>query len=203
MAYEIEIKPNVFSTKHFSIDADHLTYDDTQMDCRDITGFAYGSMVTKVEGIRTSKQHSFRFMDSSRDELVFSFYAGQYMDEDIDEIAARMKEEMWRAFGGRIATQAIARISTGGTFDCGGIEFTSNGALLKHRPIFGKNRDVVVPWNEIDAQIFQGNLTLRAGRDSGVSEVIELATAYNSPIILHLLQMISNDSSFAKVLGGK
>lgn len=202
MAYEVELDGALLQARYFSIDNESLIFKDTQMMCADVTGFAYGATVTTVHGINAKTEFAFSFIDSVGDTISFSFVNPHDMDLRGADVYNRMVDELWAAFGNRLYTQTVNKIITGATVRLEDTEFSKRGVLLRHKSLFGKVREVLVSWYEINAQLSSGFLFLRDPREPDAYNSFRIDTVYNAHVILRLFQKIGEDHSFINVLTG-
>lgn len=203
MAYEVELDSMLLAPKLFSVDDIHLTFDDMQMECTEVTAFAYGTFVSRTEGLFKNQQYHFQFKDSASDELFFSFSNPHHIDLKAEDVYEKMCAEIWNAIGNRIYTQAIGSIISGQSFRVSDATFSRNGMTLEHHPLFGTKYSVTIPWNEIEATQGEGNLYLKSAANPKDKVALNLRTDYNALIVLRIFEGIEGDPSFVNVLSGK
>lgn len=202
MSYEVVVKPSIFHLREFSINADTLSYHDTEMDCKDITGFGYGILTTLINGVKTNSQYTINVIDSSGDEMKIQFMLTQYMDDNPDAVFARMVEESWKYFGQRILNETILDISKGGEWEIGGVTLNKSGLHYKYKPWFGKEKMISIEWPHIIFEVRDGILELKSSIDSDPSTLLNLTT-YNVHVLAAILASTQRDADMMLVLQGK
>lgn len=203
MAYEVDLDGIVFQARYFSIDEESLIFKDTQMMCADITGFSYGAAITRVNGIEVKTEYSFRFIDTAGDTISFDFANPHDMNMRGSDVNERMVAEIWAAFGNRLFNEMVSTITAGKTATVGEIGFSRGGVQLKYRPFFGKAREVLVPWDEMDVELNAGVLVLRDGREPKVVSTLGLISTYNTHLVLRIFEQIGGDPAFLPFLTGQ
>ncbi|HTF06377.1 MAG TPA: hypothetical protein VK826_20235 [Bacteroidia bacterium] len=203
MAYEAELMTGFLVKKDFSIDEESIIYDETQMMCAEITGFAYGATETRVSGIKANTEYRFEFVDSSEDRIKFTFVNALLGSPNPLDADQRITEEIWKCFGNRILQETISKISLGMAVEINKVMFSRYGITIPHRPLFGSNSDFLVPWEDMECEVEMGQVTLFTQTERKARAVFTLNMDINAHIVLELFYEIGRNSELISKLTGR
>lgn len=203
MPYEVDLKPHLLASRYFSIDENNLVYHDTEMAVADIVGFAYGSISTSVNGIKAKTEYILRVIDNAGDSINIAFYTTVLLGYDPEAVFKDMIKYCWEFFGNRILNDTINKIANGDSVTIGGLQLNQEGVLMQHRPFFGKPIDFIVAWDDLTYEIFQGILTVKSQSEKKAQSAMHLKSDYNAHILKTMIEILTDDTSFANKLSGK
>ncbi len=203
MAFQTTITTGFLKTKDFSIDEESIIFDDTQMMCSEVTGFAYGYTVTRVSGIKANTTYSFQFLDSSGDKITFNYVNALLGSPNDEDAYSRIIEEIWKCFGTRLLHEMISTISRGISVTVAGVTFSNYGITTTYKPFFGSNRDILTKWDEVTHKIDNGNLIIGSKVDKDVWAAFEFQFNINAHLISEILNKNANETTIRDIITGK
>ena len=203
MGYEIEIKEGLLSTKVFSIDEQNLTYHDTQMEIKDITGFRYGVTSHRINGVETRIEYRIGYQDNSGDEIEIAFNDGMFRINDAQEKFNAIIHFTWEYFGNRILNEFISAVANGKDVAIGKMTFNQSGVQFPHKPFFGKERIQSIAWNHIRHDVANAMLNFKSAIDSDINRSLSAAHNYNIMVLNEVFKLARTNREVLESLMGQ
>ena len=202
MSYQTEIKNSLFKTNYFSIDNESLIYGDTQMMCNEITGFSYGTTITRVNGIKSNTEFYFKFVDSSNDKIEFRFYEALLSGNTPAQQNQLITYWTWEFFGNRILNEMINTVARGGTVKVHELTMDRQGVHLTRKPWFRAPVDYTIPWRELTYGLQSGFLTVKSDKESKAKKTMALKSELNAHVLMALIDNLHKDRSLCDFMSG-
>lgn len=209
MPFEAEIRMNLNEEpKVFSINHEHLTFHDTQMEVKDIVGFCYGStpyhgtLSSDWMGVSATGAHFYRFIDSSNDIIDFNM---MYWPGNIDysrTVATQIEYWIWEYVGNRLLNDMIRYVHAGYNITIGAILLNRDGVHFTDTRYSGRSNNYSLDWNDVVGYQENGWLLIRSKRDAGISFPIDLRATINALVLHRILQYIEINLELREILNG-
>lgn len=203
MAFEIIIKPNIFTEKVFVADENSITYHDLKMECADITGFRYGITSQRLNGIETRVEYKMEYIDSSADEISILFSDGMFQINEAKQKFDALVKITWDYVGNRLLNAFLADITNGKEIVMGKMTFNRDGVHFLHKPFFGKERQLTIAWNHIRHDVTQGTLNFKSAIDSDINRSLSVSHNYNMMILHNVFNLARTNREVLESLMGK
>lgn len=203
MSYSADLMTGFLTRKNFSIDEESIIYDDTQMMCNEVTGFAYGSVETYTGIIKANTEYFYHFVDSSGDEIKFSYVNTALVSPNPSEAPERIAEKIWKCFGNRLVEDMIVKLGKGTIVTADDIHLSKYGITIPHKPFFGAATEFLVPWEVLETKTEDGLLTLRSGEESKAKITLVFHRSLHAHLLKELFNRISNEPEALSRIKGK
>jgi hypothetical protein len=203
MSFEIEIKPNAFTSKIFSIDDRHVTYHDLQMELQDVTGLRYGATSKRVNGFEVGISYEIGFLDSAEDTIDITFADGLFNVNEAEHMFNSILNAVWLSVGNCILQEYVSKIARGETALIGGFTCTTEGVQISRKPLFGKEKIHTVKWNHIRHSIDEGFLNFKSAIDSDVYASVAITSRWHAVLLCELFQQARTSRATLDYLTGK
>jgi hypothetical protein len=209
MSYTAEI----YSTpgtepKVFSIDREHLSFHDTQMEVKDIVAFCYGStpyygsLSTEWAGTQVTGGRFYRFVDTSNDVIDFGIMYWPGNNDYTNSIAAQIEYWIWEYFGIRLINDMIRNIHAGYNIQIGELVVNRNGIQFTDRRYSQRTYDYALDWEDVVGWPENEWLLIRSKRDAGISFPVDLRSTLNALVLQRILQYIETNLELRDILRG-
>src|SRR5215216_6754372 len=99
MAFEIEVRKNLFSTGIFYIDENVLRYDNKEIPIRSIAGLGYMSTQTSINGIKANKQFQVKIWQHGESNPFSFSFMGAMAGGAANDKYYSITDQLWIYFG--------------------------------------------------------------------------------------------------------
>lgn len=197
-----QIKTSIATTRGFDINEDLLVYDDKQMRCSSITGFAYGNTFVEHRFMKTITHH-FKVQDSTGKLIEIAFT--DVLNGNSQQMADAMADAMWKAFGNRIMNDTIAVLSKGGEIAIGGGRLSKTGFSHTYKPWFRKEKTVTVSWEHMTYERMRhfDMVEIKSSETGKMLAVMGLVGVLNAHVLVAILEHKKRDPQMLDYLTGK
>lgn len=203
MAFQTEITAGFFKKKLVSIDEHLLICGDEQISCKDIVAFRYGTdEKSNAGGLTESTEYRFAFVDRSGKEMSFMLMNTLLHTGNKNHQDQLLAEEIWKSFGFRILNETIQAISQGLVFIVGEVAFSREGMTVPYRPFFGKNRNILVQWEDITSKLHYGLAIFRSKADKNAEAKLQLSAVNNAHVAFQLCAKVASEPGMIHLLSG-
>jgi len=203
MSYEVELKPNLFVGRYFSIDENSIIYHDTEMVVADIVSFAYGEIKVMINRFASRTEYGFSFKDNSGDEIKFTFYSTVNLSLNTLETYNTIVKNVWECFGNRIMNEMIQAISNGRIVEIKDCKLSQDGIEIPYRPFIGEDIDYVVPWEDLTYESEGEFITIKSESEPKAKIDLHLNTDHHAQTLKMLIDILYADKTYIDVLSGK
>lgn len=201
MSLILEIPLTMEEPKVFSIDQQHLSFHDLQMDIQDITGFCYGRVINTSAGMSTGGSHHYRFEDTSGDVIAFGFQDAMLISADTNMyMATSLENATWEYLGNPLLNRLVREVHAGKEIRIGDVLLDRGGMHVKPQEVY--RPPFMIPWEYAIATAQNGSLVVSSAVRGEDLFSLPLRTTLNAHVLHRILYYMQNNVYLRDVLRG-
>jgi hypothetical protein len=201
MSVVLEIPVTQHESKVFSIDPEHLSFHDLQMDIADITGFCYGRIINTSAGMPAGGSHHYKFEDTSGDIIGFGFQDGPLINGDTHtSLTISLENAVWEYLGNHMLNRLVREIHNGKEIRVGELLLNRGGIHVTPHEVY--RPPFVIPWEYAIATAQNGSLVISSVIRGEDICSLPLRTTMNAHVLYRILYYMQNNVYLRDVLRG-
>jgi hypothetical protein len=206
MPFEIQVKKHAFKDVTFYIDENIFKFDKKEILINDISGFGYMSTLTKINGIKASKEFDIAIWQNEVNTPTIFRFMGSFGGGAANEKYSSITDQLWNYFGDKMLNQMHLDLMNGKTIELTArVKLISKGIIVRRKPLFGQAYEALGTWDSLTTDTYQSTVTFKSSTnkkarttENFIGKNIWLVYFYfqwlsKNPEILGALQEIPNN----------
>jgi hypothetical protein len=206
MSLEIHIPVGfqIFNESHYVlVNDEEIIFRDTMMETREVIGFAYGPVQIIRNGIRQKVHYEIRLEDRSADTMQLMIVENPSREITAVQYYDMIVAALWKHCGDRMLKDLISTISRGFTDQFGNMRLNTKGVSMFFSPLFGKDREEIISWDDVDYKLDEGMITVFSRANTKINATLSLSQDINAQLLHHFFHLLKTGPELKTVLKGE
>ncbi len=203
---ELELKQGILFKNKLIIDRLGITFGKKFVPFSDIESLRYGATNVSVNGIPTSVNYTFDFLETNRKKFRVAFAAvalSKKSKSEATEDNSIIIDILWKHLTSKIVNKMIATLNSNGNIRVGNFEIERSGIRIFYRKLFFIKKEAFLPWKDCLKGVGPGYLYIQSAGNKRVLAKSVFLRTWNLNAFYSLLNYLWADGNCYKLERGE
>ncbi|HTB32280.1 MAG TPA: hypothetical protein VK808_09665 [Bacteroidia bacterium] len=203
---ELEVKQGILFKNKLIIDRLGITFGKKYVPYSDIESLRYGATNVSVNGIPTSVNYTFDFLETNQKKFRVAFAAvalSKKSKSEATEDNSVIINVLWKHLTSKMVNKMIAALNAKGSVKVGNFEIERNGIRVSYRKFIFNKQEVLLPWTDCLKGVGPGYLYIQSNSNKRIKAKSSFLRTWNLNAFYSLLNYLWADGNCFKLERGE